>query len=327
MCDSDLINIAMHITSMNRTAPVPMKIITAGSTYLDIDAYACAVAMAELLQLQGEPAVAYSAATANYSVCTSLTEEGKLLRTLPPDCDPETAQYIIVDVSDPGYIKDAVPLAQVTEVYDHHTGFEAYWQDRIGDRACIEFIGAAATLIYRRWQEAGRTEQMSVSTARLLTAAILDNTLYLTSANTTPEDKAAFRALCRQAGADADWCAAYFSDVQKNVEADLRNALMGDLKTMWDDTVLPHRIAQLCVWDARCILGYLPDIRQWFGDTDSWMINIISIKEHGSYFVCEDLYHQQALERIFDVRFAAGSAKTERAWLRKEIIRQACHSH
>ena len=33
-------------------------IITAGSTYLDIDAYACMVALAELLSLQGKGAVA-----------------------------------------------------------------------------------------------------------------------------------------------------------------------------------------------------------------------------------------------------------------------------
>ena len=39
----------------NHTEPV---IITAGSNYLDIDAYACCVAMQELLRLQGKKAVA-----------------------------------------------------------------------------------------------------------------------------------------------------------------------------------------------------------------------------------------------------------------------------
>ena len=58
-------------------------IITAGATYLDIDAYACMVAMAELLTRRGENAVSWSAAAHNYSVCPSLVEDGQILRELP----------------------------------------------------------------------------------------------------------------------------------------------------------------------------------------------------------------------------------------------------
>jgi nanoRNase/pAp phosphatase (c-di-AMP/oligoRNAs hydrolase) len=153
-----------------------------------------------------------------------------------------------VDVSDPDYIKDSVPLDRVTEVYDHHAGFEAYWQERIGDGAHIEFIGAAATLIYREWKASGLQDQMSPASARLLIAAILDNTLNLTSSNTTDEDRAVFAALCRHADVDADWRAAYFTEVQSAVEADLKNALMGDLKTLRDTDVLPPRNGSaLCV--------------------------------------------------------------------------------
>ena len=65
----------------NNTAPI---LVTAGSTYLDIDAYACAVAMAELLRLEGYEALAYSTATANYSVVPSLSKNGQVLRALPP---------------------------------------------------------------------------------------------------------------------------------------------------------------------------------------------------------------------------------------------------
>ena len=59
-------------------------VITAGSTYLDIVAYACMVAMADLLELQGENnVIAYSSAPCNYSVCRSLVEDGQILRELP----------------------------------------------------------------------------------------------------------------------------------------------------------------------------------------------------------------------------------------------------
>ena len=130
------------------------KIITAGSSYLDIDAYACAVAMAELLRLKGENAIAYSNAPCNYSVVPSLTREGQIERMLPSSVT-EHAQYIIVDVSDPEFLKTSVPLDRVTAVYDHHVGFENYWEERIGNGAHIEFLGAAATLIYREWRAAG----------------------------------------------------------------------------------------------------------------------------------------------------------------------------
>ena len=303
--------------------PKSYILITAGSTYLDIDAYACAVAMAELLQLQGKNAVAYSDAVYNYSVCQSLIEEGQVLSTLPGDCQADSAQYIIVDVSDPEYIKDSVPLNQVVAVYDHHVGFEEYWHSRIGDGAHIEFIGAAATLIYREWKRAGLQDRMSRATALLLVAAILDNTLNLTSSNTTTEDIEIFNELCQYANIGAEWCASYFAEVQAGVEADLKNALFGDMKTIRNNDILPDKVAQLCVWDLQSILNNMPQIRQWFAETlDSWMINIIDIQQHCSYFVCDDRHHQEQIARVFEVSFESGVAKTAIPYLRKEIIKK-----
>lgn len=298
-------------------------VITAGSAYLDIDAYACMAAMAELLTLKGGKAVAYSPAAHNYSVCPSLLREGQILRELPSKDWEENGRYIIVDVSDPEYLKKSIPLEHVAAVYDHHVGFETYWESRIGENAKIEFLGAAATLIYREWKKAGLQEQMTVPTARLLIAAILDNTLNLTSSNTTSEDVAVFRALCVHANVDENWCASYFSEVQKGVEADLYNALFNDTKTVRDNPVLPPRVAQICVWDAGSVLRRIPDIRRWFsGRPDSWMINVIDIQHHCSYFVCEDAHHQRKIASLFGVTFENGVAKTPVSYLRKEIIKK-----
>ena len=302
------------------------KIITAGSIYLDIDAYACCVAMAEVLKLKGENAIAYSAAKCNYSICKFLVAEEKILRKLPLDILKENFKYIIVDVSDPEFLKDSVPLNDVIEIYDHHIGFEEYWKNRIGDNSHIEFIGAAATLIYREWKKAGLEDKMSRSTALLLIAAILDNTLNLTSSNTTQEDIDVFNELCRKEHIDEEWCAHYFSEVQASVEADLENALFNDIKKIGKDDILPSYISQLCVWEAKSILESLPKIRQWFeGWSDSWMINVIDIKHHCSYFVCDDSYHQKEIEKNFDVHFESGIAQTPVPYLRKEIIKKTKH--
>ncbi len=298
-------------------------ILTAGSTYLDIDAYACSVAMAELMRMKGENAIAFSEAPCNYSVCASLIEEGQIVNLLPSNYDAETAKYIIVDVSDPEFLKDSVPLDRVIEVYDHHVGFEEYWKSRIGENSHIEFIGAAATLIYREWKKAGWQDKMTRSTALLLIAAILDNTLNLTSSNTTQEDIEAFNELCKKENIGKDWCAAYFSEVQIGVEADLKNALFSDIKSVRDNAVLPQRVSQLCVWDATRILEKLPEIRGWFKESgDSWMINVIDIKLGCSYFVCDDMHCQKEIERVFCVTFEEGVAKLPISYLRKEIIKK-----
>lgn len=298
-------------------------IITAGATYLDIDAYACCVAMAELLRLQGVEAVGYSNAPCNYSVCKFLMEDGQVLKSLPDGFREEDADYIIVDVSDPDFLKKSVPLDQVVAVYDHHVGFEEYWFSRIGEGTQIEFIGAAATLIYREWQKAGLTDRMQSATARLLIAAILDNTLNLTSANTTQEDITVFHELCQRYGITQQWCESYFSEVQESVEADLKNAIFGDIKTVRNNPVLPPRVAQICVWNADSILSKLPEIRTYFTDlSDRWMINIIDIQHCCSYFVCDDPKHQKEIERVFDICFESGIAKTQVSYLRKEIIKK-----
>lgn len=307
----------MHAASKKKCT-----ILTAGSNYLDIDAYACMVGMAELLRLQGEDAIAYSLAPCNYSVCKSLLKDGQLSRSLPSGMRAEDAKYIIVDVSDPDFLGTSVPLKQVIAVYDHHVGFEEYWQDQIGAGAHIEFIGAAATLIYRQWVKAGLEKSMSGQTALLLIAAILDNTLNLTSSNTTAEDIAVFKALCQKEGIDDRWCASYFAQVQESVEADLKNALFDDVKTVHHIKALPSKVAQLCVWDAHTILERLPQIRQWFEErTDSWMLNIIDIKHQCSHFVCDEIHHQKELEKTFDVHFESGVAQTPIPYLRKEIIK------
>lgn len=298
-------------------------VVTAGSTYLDIDAYACMVAMAELLNLKGECAIAYSNAPGNYSICDFLVEKGKISNEFSCDIQSENIKYIIVDVSDPEFLKNSVPLDNIVEIYDHHVGFEEYWTSRIGRNAHIEFIGAAATLIYREWKRAGLVSKMSQNTALLLIAAILDNTLNLTSANTMNEDVAAFKELCQRFDIGAEWCAEYFRSVQENIESDLKNALFKDLKTVYNNDILPPKFAQLCVWDAVSVLDRLSEIRIYFSElSEKYMINIIDIKHGCSYFVCDCDKCQRKIEKIFNVRFESDVAKTNTAYLRKEIIKK-----
>ena len=301
-------------------------IITAGSSYLDIDAYACMVAMAELLSLKGEDAVAYSPASYNYSICKSLIKEGRIFRTLPNDCALENSKIIVVDVSDPDFLEENISRGNVIAVYDHHVGFEKYWKERIGEKVNIEFIGAAATLIFREWKKAGLQNKMLRETAELLVAAILDNTLNLTSANTTDEDRVAFFELCEIYNIDRAWCSDYFLEVQENIEEDLKSAMLGDVKLVPDNEILPSIVGQLAVWDTERIMINLSTICGWFNERfHEWMINIIDIKNNCCYFVCENAECMRKIEKVFNIRFESNIAKTKKAYLRKEIIKKTMH--
>ena len=298
-------------------------VVTAGATYLDIDAYACMVAMAELLTLMGKDAVAYSSAPTNYSVTPSLLREGQVLRMLPEDGSFSEARIVVVDVSDPDFLGKDLPLDCVRAVYDHHAGFEGYWQERIGAGAHIEFIGAAATLILREWRQAGLEDKMTRETAELLAAAILDNTLYLSSANTTQEDRDALFTLCSRCGMDDARCASYFAEVQKSIEADLESAILKDVKHVGENPVLPPTVGQLAVFDAQGLLHRLPEICRLFdGRFDGWMLNVIDVGRACSYFVCKDALCKQRIGKVFGVSFEGDVARTERAYLRKEILKK-----
>lgn len=297
-------------------------VVTAGSSYLDIDAYACMVAISELLRLQGEDAVAYSSAQYNYSICQSFVREELVCRILPNSYSTCNTKFIIVDVSDPEFLEDKIRLSDVIAVYDHHSGFEKYWMDRIGSGAHIEFIGAAATLVFREWKNANLLEKMSQETARLLVAAILDNTLNLTSKNTTNEDRSAFEKLCVLNHINSKWCASYFSEVQKKVEGDLESTLLRDVKLVRENMFLPSRIGQLAVWDAEKILYLLPTMCNVFNKLyDKWMLNIIDIRNNCCYFVCEDDEYRRKIQKIFGVQFYESVAKTKTTYLRKELIK------
>ncbi len=104
-----------------------MKIITSGRKYLDIDAYASMIAYRELLKSLGENARAITTARFNQSV-------PKLVRDLEYNLEtnakiPASAEFIILDVSNPDFFDTFVEPEKIIEVIDHHTGFEGYWKE------------------------------------------------------------------------------------------------------------------------------------------------------------------------------------------------------
>ncbi len=300
-----------------------MKIITSGLSYLDIDAYACSIAYAELLILQGADAVAVSTATLNESIPAVVQSWGaSLLSEYNPT---EGDEFIIVDVSEPQFLDKIVDVDKVVEVIDHHVGYEDFWRQRIGDKADIEFVGAACTQIYERWVAAGQFKNMSQLSARLLVCGILDNTLNFGAVITTQRDHDAYKALLAKAELPAEWTSIYFTDCEKDITGDPAGSLKNDTKTVsFKSHPIELKFGQLVVWDGKKLLNNSKEELEsaMVELSSNWMINLISVNENKNYIISNQQDTQAWLSHLLNVEFDDSVAVTDRLWLRKEIIKQ-----
>lgn len=299
-----------------------MKIVTAGSAYMDIDAYAGCIAEAELLRLNGEDAYAASSAPLNESIPRSLRVLGVSLEEYQQG---ESDEFILVDVSKEDFFDPIVKNGTVVEVIDHHPGQEKYWQEKIGDKADIEFIGASCTQIFERWQSKNRLQEMRPEIARLLAAGILDNTLNFNADVTTQRDKDAFKALKQIGSLPEDFAAQYFTECQQSIEQNFKEAISNDIKIMDEAPLLPHTLGQLTVWDAQAFALYKKDmIVEILDSRDSdWALNLISISEGRSYFLSKSESGKTKLSSLLNLDFSDDIAQANRLWLRKELLNLA----
>ncbi len=302
-----------------------MKIVTSGRKFLDIDAYAGCVAYAELLNLQGIKAVAYSTAVINESVPNIIRSWGSFVSD-SYSARPEDT-YILIDVSEPDFIEKTAIIDRVEEVIDHHVGFEEYWQKRIGEKADIEFIGAACTQVYERWQRSGSLDKMNKVSARLLIAGILDNTLNFKASVTRPRDQTAYVELLKLADLPEDWAAIYFKECEAAILEDLSGAITNDTKVMTFKNLGTSEVAfgQLVIWNATEIIE---KYQTTLSDTmiqlsDSWFVNIVSISEGKSYFMATSPQVIEWSEQLLGVEFDESIAVADRLWLRKEIVKES----
>jgi len=300
-----------------------MKVITSGLSFLDIDAYAGCVAYAELLNLQGVEAVAYSSANINESVSQTIKSWNAPLST-DYVVRPEDS-FVLIDVSEPEFLEKNVDINRVVEVIDHHVGFEKFWAEKLGSKSNIEFIGAACTQVYECWVKAELFNKMSETSARLLVSGILDNTLNFKAGVTTKRDHQAYDALLSVANLPTDWTAQYFQECEESIFADIADALINDTKTMKiqnlnSDTVV---FGQLVIWDAnRAINEYRNTIEETMATkSQDWFVNAVDINEGQSFFLASNDKVIAWAEHILGVRFNEGLARAGKLWLRKEIVK------
>ncbi len=113
--------------------------------------------------------------------------------------NPEPRKVLLVDHAETGQSVTGVEKAQVVEILDHH---------RLGDietntpiAATFDPVGSTATLIIERFQTLGLDPEKS--TATMLLAAILSDTVILNSPTTTERDHEVVKYLEEYLGLDA----------------------------------------------------------------------------------------------------------------------------
>lgn len=297
-----------------------MIVVTSGSKYLDIDAYACSIAYAQLLNLLGINAKAVSTANLNNSITNSLRNLNTKLDNYQVKDDD---QYVVVDVSNPDFFDKFVKQENIIKVIDHHVGFEKYWNNIIMNNANIEFIGAAATLVYEEYEKNNMQDKISIDVAKLLMAAILDNTLNFTATVTSNRDKNAYKKMQEIVGCK-DFDKLYFNECQLQIEENLEDTIKNDTKTEKISDNLPRVFAQLTVWNKDFLLANIQKIKKILGSIDDeWMLNIICLQDKRSYIVADNKNVQVKLQNLLQSQFDDFIMPLKSVMLRKEIIKRA----
>ena len=262
-----------------------MIVLTTGKKYIDIDGYASCLAYRELFHLRGIDAKVVSNSSPNYSVTKSLLE-------LPYKFDDyniqDTDEFIIIDLSNKDFFERFVEENRIVEIIDHHAGYENYWHNLLGNNAVIENIGSVATIIVEKYEQYNLLDKMNKDIAKLLMAAILDNTLNFTANITKNRDLDAYNKLKMISGINY-FQDIYFSECQKFIEENFENAIKNDLKIEKVNLYLPEVLGQLTIWDINSILKKKQIIANVLSSySDGWLINIISLKDNKSYIYCSN---------------------------------------
>lgn len=296
-----------------------MKIVTSGAPYIDIDAYACMVALSELLNTQGTMAKACSTSIVNESVTRKVRSWGRI--SCKEMVSPED-RFIIVDASNPKCLDRIVQFENIERVIDHRSGFAKDWAST-GVKLQIEEVGAMATCIYEEWHKSGLVPKLSKTSARLLFTAIIENTLDLQARITTDRDRRAYEDLRGLARLPKGWPMEYFADVTEAIMSDLKQSIINDSKDYYSKNIDNElQFIQLSVWDIDTALSIVHEsLLSESQQSEVWLMNLIGVKQNRSYLISSDSRVTEWIKSITDIHNVDNNVCiAERIYLRKEII-------
>ncbi|MDQ3284828.1 MAG: putative manganese-dependent inorganic diphosphatase [Actinomycetota bacterium] len=224
--------------------------------------------------------------------------------------NPVPRRVLLVDHAERGQSVPGVEEAQVVEILDHH--HVGNIETRVPIPATFDPVGSTATLIVERYKENGlRPEE---STAKMLLAAVLSDTVIFNSPTTTERDHEAVRYLEELLGLDArEFGTEMFeasSDVSglsagEIVDRDLKEYALGDGAAMSISQIETVGAGLLERKDE--LLGALEEVRRENGYLFAALM-VTDVISQGTELLCvgdcapiERAFDQQASDHVIDL--------------------------
>jgi inorganic pyrophosphatase/exopolyphosphatase len=296
-------------------------IVTAGGKGADIDVFACAIAYAELLRLEGVEAIAVIPGAYTASVTPSILEL-QVVYQKAYEADG-TEKFVLVDISDPNHFAPFVAQNRINEIYDHRYGYQDYWKERLGEHNHIEMVGSCGTLIWEQYKKRGKSDQISHESAKLLLASIVSNNLAMKSELTTERDLVAYEELKSLTGLTEEWITSYYLEQENSLLSNFKEYVIADTKkieTAYGDFV----IGQLEIWDGDSFIEQhsesLGIIMEQYEPTP-WFVNICVVSSGYNYLFSNNAEAKEILENSFNVKFVGNVAKTDKLLMRKYLMK------
>ncbi len=296
-------------------------IITAESKGADIDALACIIAYSELLKLEGEESIPVITCGFTASITPSILNWG--IEYKKEYISDGTESFVLVDTSDPKTIPGFVDINRIIEIYDHRSLFKDNWKDKLKSKSHIELVGACGTLIWEEFKKRNKVKQISLNSARLLTASIISNTLNFKSPVTTERDRQAYLELRAISNLDENWIIQYFSEQENILVENFEKYFRADIKSVEIKKQILV-IGQIELWDADRILEdnkeVIDTIMEEY-DPTPWIVNILNISKGFNYIYTENTVAIKLMEDKLGLFFKDSIAITDKLLLRKNITK------
>jgi len=224
--------------------------------------------------------------------------------------NPVPRRVLLVDHAERGQSVPGVEEAQVVEILDHH--HEGNIETRFPIPATFDPVGSTATLIVERYEASGiRPEE---TTAKMLLAAVLSDTVIFNSPTTTERDREVVRYLeglldldAREFGMEMFEASSDVSGLSAGeiVDRDLKEYALGDGSAMSISQIETVGAGLLERKDE--LLGALEEVRRGNGYLFAALM-VTDIISQGTELLCvgdcapiEQAFDQQARDHVIDL--------------------------
>lgn len=286
----------------------------------DLDGISCMYAYAEFLNKIGKKA--------NYYI------EGNIKKEIEIVCELFNIslkreeilgeKIIIVDTNSILDVSKKISADMVVEIVDHHTKSKEC--EKLKNVTLqIEKVGAAATLIAEKFKQ--NKVEISRNSSILLYYAIISNTINLKSNTTCIRDIEIIKWLKEKCMEIDDSKIKYIFEEKSKIHDNLREEMEAERTFYVKNKIMT--IAQLELVDIQTFLSEnkskIKNILEQIKiekKLDYIFLNCIDIWEGYNVLVTIDKQTEELISKVLEVKFEDNEGKTDKIYMRKEIIRR-----